>query len=104
MISSIECPGGTVSEHLVFLSRGLVVPVGAFEAALAIERAGHRLHLDGSDLFIEPAGDVDPDDLANLRRWKPHVRMLLAYTPDERHLHDGHVAPPVPGPNVRRAS
>lgn len=91
--------------RFVHLQGGLVVPLGAVEAALAIERAGHHLTLDGADLFVEPrGGDVDPDDLANLRRWKPHVRMLLAYTPSDEHLRADGAGYPAHGPIMRRVS
>ena len=74
--------------EFVFLQHGLVIPVEAVEAALRIERAGHRLSIDGPDLLVEPSGQVDPRDLEQFRRWKPHVRMLLAYTPSDRLLRD----------------
>jgi hypothetical protein len=91
-----------VSERLVCLQAGLVVPVAAVEAALAIERAGHRLRLDGPDLVVEPVGAVDHHDLEQLRRWKPHVRMLLAYTPSDHHLFDDTAPPPATGAIVTR--
>lgn len=97
--------GGTVStsnERFVHLRHGLIVPVEAVEAALAIERAGHRLRLDGPDLFVEPNGALDPHDLEQLRRWKPHVRMLLAYTACDTHLLDDAAEPPMVGPIVNR--
>jgi len=91
-----------VSDRLVYLQHGLVVPLAAVEAALAIERAGHRLHIDGPDLVIEPAGKVDPHDLDQLRRWKPHVRMLLAHTPDDRCLHDDAIEACAQDPKMRQ--
>ncbi len=57
-------------DRFVYLQAGRVVPLAAVNAALNIERAG----------------PVDRDDLAELRLWKPHVRMLLAYVADDRHL------------------
>ncbi|HWI20360.1 MAG TPA: hypothetical protein VNT81_21545 [Vicinamibacterales bacterium] len=90
-------------EGFVYLQAGMVIPVAAVMAALNIERAGHRLSLDGEHLLVEPHGDVDPDDLAQLRRWKPHVRMLLQYVPDDRHLFDATHPPPEPGPLTRRS-
>lgn len=62
----------------------MVVPADALLVLLDIERAGHRIWEDGTDVLVEPrGGPVDPDMLARLRRWKPHVRMLLNYTPTD---------------------
>ncbi|MDP3719344.1 MAG: hypothetical protein Q8T13_16405 [Acidobacteriota bacterium] len=89
-----------MSDRFVHLQRGFVVPVEAVEAALAIENAGHRLTLDGADLLIVPSGPVDPHDLEQLRRWKPHVLMILKYTADDRHLFDSRLSAPDCGPIV----
>lgn len=93
-----------MSDRFVHLQHGLVVPLEAVKAALAIENAGHRLSLDGGDLLIEPSGVVDPHDLAQLRRWKPHVRLLLQYVPDDRHLFDANHPQPDHGPITQRPS
>jgi hypothetical protein len=87
--------------RFVFLQGGMVVPLAAVIAALNIERAGHRLRLDGDGLFIEPDGSIDPEDLAELRRWKPHVRLLLAYVADDRHLRDEQRPRPDVGPVLK---
>lgn len=92
------------SDRFVHLQHGLIVPVEAVAAALRIERAGHRLTVDGPDLLIQPHGSVDPHDLEELRRWKPHVRMLLSYTPTDDHLRNPDAQPPELGPIVRRPS
>lgn len=75
--------------ELVHLSGGVVVPRAAFDLLLELERAGHKLTLDGPDIVIEPARGIplDPAALADLRRWKPHVRMLMAYVCDDSHLY-----------------
>ncbi len=70
----------------MLLQHGLVVPLAAVEAAQAIQNAGHQLTLDGNDLLIEPRGLVDGHDLDRLRQWKRHIRLLLTYTPSDRHL------------------
>jgi hypothetical protein len=80
------------SERFVHLQCGLVVPLAAVEVALAIERAGHRLTVDGSDLVIQTVAAVDRDDLAELRRWKPHVRLFLTYIATDTRQRDGQPA------------
>src|SRR5262245_58749328 len=87
------------SDRFVLLQGGLVVPVGAIEALLAVEHAGHRVTLDGEDVLIEPRGHLDEHDIDRLRRWKAHVRLLLQYTPTDAHLRDT-VEPPRIGPVV----
>jgi hypothetical protein len=76
---------------MVYLRGGIVVPVAAYVAVLDLERAGHRLELDGDDIIVFPAKasyPIDPDMLAALKRWKRHAIMLLHYTADDSHLHD----------------
>lgn len=90
-------------QRFVHLQRGLVVPVEAVDAALAIEHAGHTLTTDGTDLLIEPHGTVDPHDLQQLRRWKPHCILLLRYTANDRHLRESVPAPEV-GPVLKVAT
>lgn len=91
-------------ERFAYLQRGHVVPLAAVEAALAIEHAGHRLRLDGDDLLIEPHGPIDQHDLDELRYWKPHVRILLAYTASDDHLRCPSVPVPRLGPIVIKRS
>lgn len=93
-----------MSDRFVHLQRGLVVPIEAVAAALAIERAGHRLRLDGDDLLIEPNGTLDAHNVQQLRQWKPHVLLLLRYTASDQHLRDETEASPEFSPIVRRPS
>lgn len=93
------------NDRLVMLQGGLCVPLAAVTAALNIERAGHHLRLAGEGLFLEPHGDVDPHDLAELRKWKPHVKLLFAYVANDRHLRDDSAPRPQVGPvTTSRAS
>lgn len=66
----------------------MAVPLAAVQLVLDLERDGHRLSLDGPDIFVEPAADaaVSTEHLALLKAWKRHVRMLITYTVDDRHL------------------
>lgn len=75
----------------VVLRPSMIVPIAAFEAIAALERAGHSVVLDGLDILVERGkgmSPLDPASLAELRRWKPHCRMLLAYVADDRHLRE----------------
>jgi hypothetical protein len=73
-------------DTFVWLKPAMAVPLAAFEAIAAFERLGHRVLLDGPNVVVEQgrgAPALDDEMLATLRRWKPHVRMLLAYTPSD---------------------
>ena len=87
--------------RFVYLQAGVVVPLAAVTAALNIEGAGHRLMLDGPDLFIETHGALDEHDVAELRRWKPHVRLLLTCMPSDCHLRDEQHSRPDVGPTMK---
>jgi len=93
-----------VSDRFIWLQDGLVIPMAAVEALLAVENAGHRITIDGDDVLIEPRGTVDADDLQQLRKWKQHVLLLLRYTPSDHHLRDSTITAPAVGPIVRRIS
>src|SRR5688572_5172958 len=87
------------ASDFVHLQGGMVVPLPVYLVVLAIERAGHRLTVDGDDIVIEPGRGLDPALIAALRRWKRHAIMLLGYTADDSHLRDAPLAkaPPPPG-------
>ena len=80
------------ASEFVHLQRGMVVPLPAYLVVLSIERAGHRLRVDGADILIQPGRGLDPALIAALRRWKRHAIMLLGYTADDSHLRDAPVA------------
>lgn len=86
-----------MSDRLVFLQGGLVVPLEACELVLEMERRGLKLWLDGEDVLIE-GRDITPDVVAGVRRWKPHVRLLLAYVASDGHLVDDSSPRPEVGP------
>lgn len=75
------------SHRFVHLRGGMVVPVAAYNVVLTVERAGYRLTVDGPDILVRPGG-LDPALLAELKRWKAHVIMLLGYTADDSHIRD----------------
>lgn len=66
---------------LVHLAGGMIVPLEPYELVLHLERIGVRLTVEGGDLVVE--GTVSSEVLAQLRRWKPHVIMLLRYIVDD---------------------
>ena len=78
-------------ERLWFLAPDLVLPVPAVLAVLQLERAGHRLTLGatGDRIVVQraPGTQIDPDDLAQLRRWKEHALLFLRYQPPTKAVH-----------------
>lgn len=64
----------------------MIVPLPAYLVVLAVERAGHRLRVEGQDILIEPGAGLDPTLLKELKRWKAHAIMLISYSPDDSHL------------------
>lgn len=96
------------SDSLVFLQRGFVVPVGAFDLALKCEADGIRLSIGPGDKLVADTLSGDPlpvEVLQSLRRHKAHVLAILRYTPSDNHLFDASVAFPNHGPiDVRRSA
>ena len=76
-------------DRLVWLPGSCVVPVDVCRLALRLEASGFtfRLAADGS-LEVAPFDRLTPEDLAELRRWKHHIAMVLRHTPDDSHLYD----------------
>ena len=70
-----------VSEPRFWLvAPGLVLPEAAVLAALEVERAGHRLVLDGDDVLVERGRGcppIDPQLIEAARRWKHHLWLLV---------------------------
>ena len=64
----------------------MVVPRELVDLVLHLERIGIKLTIDGPDIEVE--GTVSAETLAALRRWKPHVIMLLTHMADDRRLYD----------------
>lgn len=83
-----------MSEPMEFIHVGddIIVPLPAWLVVLAVERAGHRLRVEGADIVIEPGADLDAALLAALKRWKCHAIMLLGYVADDSHLRGMSVA------------
>lgn len=73
----------SASDEFVILRPSMIVPRAAYEAVLRAEALGYTLRLDGPDVIVSGRRGtaLDPSLVDALRRWKPHVRMLLAYTP-----------------------
>ena len=59
-------------------------------AVLRVEGAGHRLVLDADGVSVSGPRypPIDPEDLAELRRWREHVRLFVEYCLE----HDGGAA------------
>ena len=90
-----------MTDRLVWLQRGMAVPLDAVELLLDCERAGIRLEPDGAK-GLRAIGPMSPETLEQLRRRKDHLLMLLRYMPDDRHLHDSSLPAPDLGPLVVR--
>lgn len=74
--------GSSVARFVHVGHDGMIVPLAAVEALHAAEAAGHRVTIDGAELFVEAGPGVEPlteDQLVNLRRWRYHVRMLVTH-------------------------
>lgn len=69
--------------QLVFVAPGVVVARAAIEAALRLERAGHRLYIEGGDAFVAPGHGVplDDADYAAARRWAASIFVWLYHQP-----------------------
>ncbi len=82
------------ASEFVHLSGGMIVPLEAYLAVLQVERAGHRMRVEGDQIVVrtEPGVRLDPALVANLKRWKAHAIMLLRYEADDRHLRDAPAA------------
>lgn len=71
---------------LVMLRGGLTVPVAPVRLLLELEGRGFTLRQDGAALVVQPAEQLTAEDCTRIRRWKPHLLVLLAYTPDDSRL------------------
>jgi hypothetical protein len=77
------------SDALIHLRGGVVVPVGAYLAMLAVEAAGHTVCADGGDLIVEPGNGLAANILDALRTYKHDCVRLAQYVPDDSHLYQG---------------
>lgn len=70
------------ASDFVHLGAGLIVPWPAMLAVLDLERAGHRLHLDGHHVLVERGPGLPPIDqsaIDALRRWKGHAWLIVRH-------------------------
>lgn len=66
--------------ELVHVRAGLITPLPALLAVLDLERAGHRIRLDGDDIVVERGSGSPPLDaeaLAEIRHWKRHAWLIV---------------------------
>lgn len=79
----------STSDQLWYLRPGILLPVDAILAVLALERAGHKLSLteSGDTIAIEraPGIPLDPHDVNELRRHKAAAIAFLRYSPPAVH-------------------
>lgn len=68
----------------VLLRGGLTVPVDALILAWSLEHRGALLLVDHGDLVVDaPSGFLTDEDRGNIRRWRDHLKALVAYEPSE---------------------
>jgi hypothetical protein len=70
------------SDGYLCLRGGLWVPIAPVVLLLDLERRGFQVELkDDDQVSVRPFSKLTDDDKASLRRWRRHVRALLAYQP-----------------------
>lgn len=72
----------STSDDFVTLRSGLTLPLAAIQLAFDLENRGLRLRIDGDSLSVGPGDRLTDADRALIRRWKPHLLAIVAYTPD----------------------
>ena len=69
-------------DRFVTLKNGPTLPIEPVMLALELEERGFRMTHEGDDvLSVQPHERLTRDDCVRIRRWKPHILALLAYTP-----------------------
>ena len=68
------------SDRCVVLRGGLAVPLEALRLAWALEARGFRLDPAPNDqIWVQPGSALTAEDEAAIRRWRWHLRAILAY-------------------------
>ena len=67
----------------VQLQNGYMVPVAALQLALDLESRGCELLVDGDSILVGPRDRVTDADRDGIRRWRRHLRAILAYVERE---------------------
>lgn len=70
------------ASNFVTLKGGLVLPLAAIKLALDLEARGLHLACDGEDLLVGPSVKLTDDDREQIKRWKLHLKAILAYDAD----------------------
>jgi hypothetical protein len=70
------------NDRHVCLRGGLCVSVGPLALLLDLERRGFPLTPQGDDqISVRPFSQLTDEDKSGLRRWRRHIRALMAYQP-----------------------
>ena len=85
----------SLSDELVPLQNGLIVPKRAYDLAIRLESEGVKLAEDSGRIAV-PEGASD-EQLAAIRETKHHLLQLLRYRPSDQHLRDVREAFPAHG-------
>ena len=57
----------------------LTVPEAAVRLALDLEARGLRLELDGDGLLVGPIDRLTDEDRNGIRRWREHLKAIVAH-------------------------
>jgi hypothetical protein len=73
------------SENYVMLRGGLTLPLVALRLVWELEGRGMWLRDDGEHLLVGPPEKLTDDDGVRIRRWRDHLRAIVAYVDEERY-------------------
>ncbi len=79
-------PASSEPVEFATLLGGYSVPLPALLLALDLEQRGITFTADGDTLTVRPYSQLSPEDKSAIAKWKPHLLMLAAYTPDDSHV------------------
>src|SRR5262245_38203850 len=78
----VTAVSAAIRDRHVCLRGGLCVPVEPLQLLLNLEARGFQLGLKDEDqIWVRPFSQLVDDDTASLRRWRHHLRALIAYQP-----------------------
>jgi hypothetical protein len=78
----VNALGSDVRAHVPFvtLRGGLTIPLGALLLAWSLEDRGAVLMVEQGQLVVDgPSGFLTDEDRGNIRRWREHLKALVAY-------------------------
>jgi hypothetical protein len=65
----------------VLMQDGLILPAEPYRLLLRLEADGYRMGIEEPDvLIVQPAARLTDDDCRLIRKWKPHLMLLIRYS------------------------